>query len=70
MEKDGPVTTLILNRGDVRNAVDPATGTKLVAAFLAFEQVDEAAVAVFFGDHSAFCAGGDLKALSGDSGGI
>ncbi len=68
VEKDGAVTTVILNRPEVRNAVDPATGRALVEAFLAFENDPEAAVAVFFGDHGAFCAGGDLKALSGDGG--
>ena len=68
VEKDGPVTTVILDRPEVRNAVDPETGAKLVEAFLAFEQDDRAAVAVLFGDHGAFCAGGDLKALSGDGG--
>jgi enoyl-CoA hydratase len=68
VEKDGPVTTVILDRPAVRNAVDPETGAKLVEAFLAFERDEEAAVAVFFGDHGAFCAGGDLKALSGDHG--
>ena len=68
VEKDGPVTTVILNRPEVRNAVDPETGAKLVEAFLRFERDQEASVAVFFGDHGAFCAGGDLKALSGDDG--
>jgi enoyl-CoA hydratase len=68
VEKDGPVTTVILNRPEVRNAVDPETGEALVRAFLDFEQDETASVAVFFGDHGAFCAGGDLKALSGDAG--
>jgi len=68
VERDGPVTTVILSRPQVRNAVDPATGAALVRAFLAFEDDDDAAVAVFFGDHGAFCAGGDLKALSADGG--
>jgi enoyl-CoA hydratase len=68
VEKEGPVTTVILDRPEVRNAVDPETGEALVRAFLEFEQDDDASVAVFFGDHGAFCAGGDLKALSGDAG--
>ena len=70
VEKDGPVTTVILDRPEVRNAVDPATGAELVRAFLEFEDDEGAAVAVFFGDHGAFCAGGDLKALSADAGDI
>ncbi|MFQ5953770.1 MAG: crotonase/enoyl-CoA hydratase family protein [Kiloniellales bacterium] len=68
VEKDGPVTTVILSRPEVRNAVDPATGAALVRAFLEFEDDHEAAVAVFFGDHGAFSAGGDLKALAADKG--
>ncbi|MDH3596241.1 MAG: crotonase/enoyl-CoA hydratase family protein [Rhodospirillales bacterium] len=68
VEKDGPVTTVILDRPEVRNAVDPETGEALVRAFLEFERDESASVAVFFGDHGAFCAGGDLKALSGDAG--
>jgi len=64
VEKSGPVTTVILNRPEVRNAVDPATGHKLVDAFLDFEADDNARVAVFHGNHGAFCSGGDLKALS------
>src|SRR5271165_5276397 len=62
-EKNGPVTTVILSRANVRNAVDPATAVKLVAAFEAFEADDEARVGVFFGDHGTFCAGADLKAF-------
>jgi enoyl-CoA hydratase len=68
VEKNGPVTTVILNRPEVRNCVDTPTGRKLVDAFLAFERDPEAIVAVFWGTGGAFCAGGDLKALS-ESGG-
>ncbi len=68
VEKDGPVTTVILNRPDVRNAVDPATGRRLVDAFLEFEADETALVGVFYGAHGAFCSGGDLKALSKSGG--
>jgi enoyl-CoA hydratase len=68
VETNGPVTTVIINRPELRNAVDPATGRALVEAFLAFERDPEAAVAVFWGAGGAFCAGGDLKALSGSEG--
>jgi enoyl-CoA hydratase len=64
VEKAGRVTTVILDRPDYRNAVDPETGRTLVAAFLDFEHDAEADVAVFWGAHGAFCAGGDLKHLS------
>lgn len=68
VEKDGPVTTVILNRPEVRNAVDKPTGEALVKAFLEFEADRNATVAVFWGAHGAFCAGGDLKALSRTNG--
>jgi enoyl-CoA hydratase len=68
VEKTGPVTTVILDRPEVKNAVDGPTGRKLVDAFLAFERDETADVGVFFGDHGAFCAGGDLKALSATNG--
>lgn len=68
VEKKGAVTTIILNRPQVRNAVDPETGQKLVDAFLAFEADPTATVAVFWGSEGAFCAGGDLKALSKSNG--
>jgi enoyl-CoA hydratase len=64
IEKSDRVTTVILSRPEVRNAVDPATGLALVEAFLAFEHDDGADVAVFWGEHGAFCAGGDLKHLA------
>jgi enoyl-CoA hydratase len=64
VEKAGRVTTIILDRPDYRNAVDPETGRRLVDAFMAFEHDDAADVAVFWGAHGAFCAGGDLKHLS------
>ena len=64
VEKNGPVTTVILNRKDVRNAVDRPTAAALADVFLAFEKDDEALIAVFAGDHGTFCAGADLKAVA------
>ena len=61
VEKSGPVTTVIMERPDARNAVDPATADALVAAFEAFNRDPDAKVAVFFGSHGTFCAGWDLK---------
>ena len=63
-EKNGPVTTVILRRPQVRNAVDRATAASLAEAFLAFERDDDARVGVLFGDHGTFCAGADLKAVA------
>jgi len=64
VEKNGPITTVILSRPEVRNAVDRQTASELAAAFRAFEADDEALVAVFSGDQGYFCAGADLKKLA------
>ncbi|HUD50089.1 enoyl-CoA hydratase-related protein, partial [Parvibaculum sp.] len=64
VEKNGPVTTVILSRPEVKNAVDRPTATALAEAFLAFERDEEALAAVFVGDHGTFCAGADLKAVA------
>ncbi|MBI5605303.1 MAG: crotonase/enoyl-CoA hydratase family protein [Deltaproteobacteria bacterium] len=63
-EKIGPVTTVIINRPEVRNAVDGPTAQALVEAFEAFETDPEARVAVLTGAGGFFCAGADLKAVS------
>ena len=63
-EKKGPVTTVIINRPEVRNAVDGPTAQALVEAFEAFEAEEKARVAVLTGAGGFFCAGADLKAVS------
>ncbi len=64
VERRGPVTTVVLRRPSVRNAVDRATADALADAFRAFEADDSARVAVLFGDGGTFCAGADLKAIA------
>jgi enoyl-CoA hydratase len=64
VERAGAVTTVILDRPHVRNAVDRPTAEALAAAFRAFEADDEAAVAVLWGAGGSFCAGADLGALA------
>ena len=64
VEKNGPVTTVVLHRPAVRNAVDPATARELLAAFQDFDKDPDAHVAVLYGDGGTFCAGFDLKALT------
>jgi enoyl-CoA hydratase len=63
-EKKGAVTTIIINRPEVRNAVDGPTAEALVEAFEGFEADEEARVAVLSGVGGFFCAGADLKAVS------
>ena len=64
IEKNGPVTTVVLDRPDVRNAVDRATAEALAEAFRDFDADPSASVGVLHGDHGHFCAGADLKAIS------
>jgi len=64
VEKNGPVTTVILSRPAVRNAVDRETAQALADAFRDFDRDDEARVGVFFGEHGTFCAGADLKSIA------
>lgn len=62
-ERQGPVTTVILSRPEVRNAVDGPTAAELAAAFRAFEADEDASVAVLWGEGGTFCAGADLKGM-------
>ncbi len=64
IEKNGPVTTVILSRAERRNAVDASTAQALSDAFAAFDDDDNAAVGVLYGDNGQFCAGADLKAIA------
>ncbi|MCC7411278.1 MAG: crotonase/enoyl-CoA hydratase family protein [Gammaproteobacteria bacterium] len=64
VEKNGAVTTVIHSRPEARNAMDPTSAEELVEAFARFDADPEAAVAVFWGEGGAFCAGWDLKYAS------
>ena len=64
VEKSGPVTTVILDRPEARNAVDRPTAALLAQAFLDFENDGPAKVAVLWGAGGIFCAGADLKAIA------
>lgn len=61
--KNGPVTTVVLYRPEVKNAVDGPTAQALEDAFKDFDADPEARVAVFYGEGGTFCAGADLKAM-------
>src|SRR5687767_5674069 len=64
VEKSGPVTTIILSRAEVKNAIDRATADALSAAFRAFDADETASVAVLYGEGGTFCAGADLGAFA------
>jgi enoyl-CoA hydratase/carnithine racemase len=61
IEKRDVVTTVILDRPEVRNAIDRATAEGLADAFRAFDADPTARVAVLWGANGVFSAGADLK---------
>lgn len=63
VEKDGPVTTIIMSRPSRRNAVDRDMAYGLRDAMRAFKADDAQRVAVLYGEHGVFCAGADLSAV-------
>ena len=65
----GPVWTLTLNRPEARNAVDGPTARRLAQALRDFDADGKACVAVLTGAGGHFCAGADLKAVSGGTDG-
>lgn len=68
VDRSGPVTTVILDRPEVRNAVDAPTAAALAEAFADFDSDADASVAVLFGAGGTFCAGADLKAFGSPNG--
>jgi len=66
LEKNGPITTVIMHRPEAKNAVDGPTAIELVEAFRAFDGDDDARVAVLWGDGGTFCAGADLKSIGSE----
>ena len=64
VECSGKVTTVIVDRPERRNAVDPAIAQALRDAFDAFETDETSNVAVLTGAGGHFCAGYDLKAFA------
>jgi len=63
-EKKGKVFTVIINRPEVKNAVDRETAEALSQAFRTFEEDGSSHVAVLYGEGRNFCAGADLKAIT------
>ncbi|WP_203654291.1 crotonase/enoyl-CoA hydratase family protein [Actinocatenispora rupis] len=68
VERDGPVWTVVIDRPEVRNAVDRPTAEALAAAFREFDADPTASVAVLTGAGGVFCAGADLHAYGSDRG--
>ena len=64
IEKQDRIFTIIINRPEVRNAIDRSCAEQLADAFRTFDSDDDSDVAVFCGVGGNFCAGADLKAIS------
>lgn len=64
VEKQEHFWTVIIDRPEVRNAVDRETADQLTQAFADFDSDDEARVAVLYGEGGHFCAGADLKQVA------
>jgi enoyl-CoA hydratase len=64
VSRRGPVTVVTLDRPEVRNAVDGEHAQALFDAFRAFDDDEDAAVAVLHGAGGTFCAGADLNAAA------
>lgn len=65
--REGAITTVTINRPECRNAVDYETGELLLAAFDEFDADESQSVAILTGTGPYFCAGFDLKSLSGQT---
>ena len=63
VERDGAVTTVIIDRPEARNACSVDMVRALHRAFAEFEADPEALVAVLTGNGGAFCAGADLREI-------
>ena len=68
VEKQGAVTTVILDHPERRNAVDGPSARALVEAFRAFDADPDARAAVLWGAGGTFCAGADLKSFGTERG--
>jgi enoyl-CoA hydratase len=64
VERAAPVMTVVIDRPEARNAVDPETARLLREAFVQFDGDPSMSAAVLTGAGGNFCAGFDLKAVA------
>jgi enoyl-CoA hydratase/carnithine racemase len=64
VEKEGHLTTIVINRPDRMNAIDAEVGAELGQVFEEFENDHDQWVAILTGTGRAFCTGNDLVAMS------
>jgi len=64
VERSGPVVTVLIDRPEVRNAVDADTAAALADAFRTVDADDTVRATVLTGAGGTFCAGADLQAAA------
>jgi enoyl-CoA hydratase len=62
--KDGPVTTVTLNRPEVHNALDKELSKELNLAMKEIDTDRECRIVIFKGAGESFCAGDDVKGFA------
>ncbi|MCT2583530.1 enoyl-CoA hydratase [Actinophytocola gossypii] len=65
VDVDGPVATITLNRPEARNAINPALLAALAEAMAEADAAENVHAVVLTGADPAFCAGLDLRELTG-----
>jgi enoyl-CoA hydratase len=68
VDRNGPVTIVVIDRPERRNAVDGPTAAALADAFRAFDADPSSSVAILTGAGGTFCAGADLTAIGTERG--
>jgi len=68
IESREDVTTITIDRPEVRNAVDRETARQLADAFRSFDDDGSQSVAILTGAGGTFCAGADLKSIAAGGG--
>src|SRR5882724_13545499 len=66
VEREGPVATLIMNRPQTKNALDPELLEALAAGLNEVAADESVRAVVLTGSGDAFCSGADLKGALGD----
>src|SRR3954467_3087015 len=66
VEREGPVATLIMNRPQTKNALDPELLGALAAGIAEVAADSSVRAVVLTGAGDAFCSGADLKGTLGD----
>lgn len=64
IERDSGVVTVTLNRPDAMNALSPELFQELIDVFAALRKDSDVGAVILTGRGKAFCAGGDIKAMS------